>query len=366
MRAPITFTVAAEFLPIEIVPSDSRSLDSPAFLETAKRFYQGQFGEGAVEVRPVSGGLAVTWNPPEAHADPFEYAVALLEKGKHTLAVPILKSLLENEPGHTGVLFNLGMAESDLGKFDDAIGHLKALLEKEPGHAHGWVALGVAQSRAGRIDDAIATLNEAVRIAPGDPYARRNLGALLGKKGLFADAVTHLREGVRLLPTDQQGLFALAHTLLSLGGDDNATEADGLFQRAIAVDPDTELATICRKERSQIAHSTFRSNAAGQVRMDAVMYCLGAMQAFEKMSKDEIRKTTFEIAMLGTKGLDVNDPTQKYQLRSLPGRFSGLHLVSIEYVGFKLVDPSVDLGFDLSQEYDHARLLFGGGSGTKP
>jgi len=362
VRPPIRFTVAREFLPIQIASNDPQRLESPAFLEAAKRFYESQFAEGKVEVEPVPGGIAVTWTPAEAHVDPFEYAVGLLQDRQHTLAVPILQGLLEGEPDHPGVLFNLGMAESDLGKLDDAIVHLKALVERDPGHAHGWVALGVAQARAGRIDEAIATLNEAVRIAPDDPHARRNLGGLLAKKGLQADSVTHLREAVRLLPTDQQALYGLAHTLLAIGGDDHAEEADGLFQRALAADPDSDLAEVCRQERSQIAQSTFRSSAAGQVRMDAVMYCHGAMQTFAKMSKEAVRKIAFEIALLGTRGLDVNDPAQKYQLRSLPGRFSGLHLLSIEYVGFKIVDPSVDLGFDLSQEYRQAQLLFGGSS----
>ena len=366
MRPPIRFTVAKEFLPIQITPSDPQKLESAAFLEAATRFYESQFGDGAVEVQSVPGGLAVTWTPAEASVDPFEYAVGLLQKRQHKLAVPILQGLLKDEPSNPGVLFNLGMAQSDLGKLDDAILHLKALVEKDPRHAHGWVALGVAQARAGRIDEAITTLGQAVRVAPDDPYARRNLGGLLGEKGLLADAMAHLREAVRLLPTDQQALYGLAHNLLALGGDEHAAEADGLFQRAIAVDPDTELAELCRRERSQIAQRTFRSNAVGQIRMDAVMYCLGAMQTFAKMSKEDVRKITFEIAMLGTKGLDVNDPAQKYQLRSLPGRFSGLHLVSIEYVGFKLIDPSVDLAFDLSQEYRQAQLLFGGGSGAQP
>lgn len=366
MRPPITFTVATEFLPIEIAPSDSRALGSPVFLEAARRFYQGQFQEGAVEVQPSAGGVAVTWHPAEAAADPFEYAVALLQKGKHTLAVPILKSILEKEPGHKGVLFNLGMAESDLGKLDDAIGHLKALLEKEPDHAHGWVALGVAQSRAGRLDEATTALEHATRIAPDDPYAHRNLGALLGKKGLLAEAEKHLREAARLLPTDQPALHALAHTLVALGGDDHAAEADGLLQRAITVDPDSDLAQQCRSERSRIAHQAFRSNAGGRIRMDAVMYCLGALQRFARMSKEEVYKVTFEIVMLGTRGLDVNDPAQKYQLRSLPGDFSGLQLVSIEYVGLKMLDPSVDLGFDLSQEYRQAQLLLGEGPEAQP
>ncbi len=363
MRPPIRFTVAREFLPIQIAPSDLQELESASFLEAAKRFYESQFEDGAVEVRSVPGGLEVTWAPEEAGLDPFEYAVELLQKRQYEVAVPILRHLLDDEPDHPGVLFNLGMAESDLGKLDDAIAHLKTLVEKDPRHSHGWVALGVAQARAGQIDDAIATLNEAVRIVPNDPYARRNLGGLLGKKGLLADAVTHLREAVRLLPTDQQALYGLAHTLLTLGGDDQVGEADGLFQRAAAIDPESDVAEVCRKERGQIAQSTFRANAGGHLRMDAVMYCLGAMETFAKLSREDVRKISFEIAMLGTKGLDVNDPAQKYQLRSLPGRFSGLHLVSIEYVGFKLVDPSVDLGFDLSQEYRQAQLLFGDSGG---
>ncbi|HNX49477.1 MAG TPA: tetratricopeptide repeat protein [Thermoanaerobaculaceae bacterium] len=366
MRPPIRFTVAKEFLPIQIAPSDPQWIESAAFTETARRFYESQFGDGAVEVQAVPGGLVVTWTPTEAQLDPFEYAVGLLQNRQHRLAVPLLQGLLKTEPDHPGVLFNLGMAESDLGNLDDAIVHLRALVEMDPGHAHGWVALGVARARAGQIDEAIAALGEAVRVAPEDPYARRNLGGLLGKKGLLADAVIHLREAVRLLPADQQALYGLAHTLLTVSADDHAGEADALFQRAIAADPDSDLAEICRKERSRVAQSTFRSNAAGQVRMDAVMYCLGALQTFAKMPKENVRKVTFEIALLGTRGLDVNDPAQKYQLRSLPGQFSGLHLVSIEYVGFKLLDPTVDIGFDLSREYRQAQLLFGGESEPRP
>jgi hypothetical protein len=65
--------------------------------------------------------------------------------------------------------------------------------------------------------------------------------------------------------------------------------------------------------------------------------------------------------MLGTRGLDVNDPAPKYTLTSIPGKFSGLHLLCIEYVGFQIIDPSIDLGFDLSAEYAAARKRHGAG-----
>jgi hypothetical protein len=41
----------------------------------------------------------------------------------------------------------------------------------------------------------------------------------------------------------------------------------------------------------------------------------------------------------------------------LPGKFPGLQLLCIEYIGFKQIDPSVDLGFDLSAEYAAALAL---------
>jgi hypothetical protein len=33
------------------------------------------------------------------------------------------------------------------------------------------------------------------------------------------------------------------------------------------------------------------------------------------------------VAMLGTRGLQVNDPAEQYSLNSIPGKFSGLHLL---------------------------------------
>ncbi len=69
------------------------------------------------------------------------------------------------------------------------------------------------------------------------------------------------------------------------------------------------------------------------------------------VSTREVRKIGIEVATLGTEGFDVNDSSQKYQLRSLPGRFSGLHMVCLMYAAFKIIDPTADIGFDLANEY---------------
>lgn len=43
---------------------------------------------------------------------------------------------------------------------------------------------------------------------------------------------------------------------------------------------------------------------------------------------------------------------------SLPGEFSGLHLLSIQYVAFKKIAPGQNIGFDLGAEYEAAMKLF--------
>jgi hypothetical protein len=57
--------------------------------------------------------------------------------------------------------------------------------------------------------------------------------------------------------------------------------------------------------------------------------------------------------------LDINDPDQKYSLRSLPGKFSGLHLCSIMYAAFKQFAPGEDVGIDFSKEYEAAISMRG-------
>ena len=47
----------------------------------------------------------------------------------------------------------------------------------------------------------------------------------------------------------------------------------------------------------------------------------------------------------------------KYRLRSLLGEFGGLHLVAIQYVGFKQIMPQAEMGFDPAQEVEMAVSL---------
>lgn len=56
-------------------------------------------------------------------------------------------------------------------------------------------------------------------------------------------------------------------------------------------------------------------------------------------------------------GLDINDSAQKYTLTRMPGNFSVLDLVSLMFVGFRQIDPSLNGGIDLSKEFEEAEKL---------
>ena len=85
-----------------------------------------------------------------------------------------------------------------------------------------------------------------------------------------------------------------------------------------------------------------------------MMYIAGALDTFDKLGPTKRQEIAFEIALVGQRGLDINDPEQKYSLRTLPGKYSGLHLLALMYTGFKQIDPTLNSGADFDAEYKMA------------
>ena len=69
------------------------------------------------------------------------------------------------------------------------------------------------------------------------------------------------------------------------------------------------------------------------------------------MDVTQIQNRALELALLGNKGVNINDPTTKYQIQAWPGEYTGLHLISIMYAAFHQFAPDTDIGIDLSKEY---------------
>jgi Tfp pilus assembly protein PilF len=284
----------------------------------------------------------------------FQRALELLKQGKLAEARQLLELQLKDEPDNPDVLYNLGMLCTNMDDPDRAVELLRRCLELAPARTNAYVALGFALSRRGEAAAAKANFAKALEFEPDNPHAHRNLGGLLGREGDYDKAMAHLRHALEKLPDDPLSLYGLG---LCLFKQEQFEGADKYLKRYVALGklPQTEDA---KEMRRMILNRDLHKQG---LRPDAVLYCLGALELFKDKPDVYVREVTFEIGLLGRSGLDVNNPDRKYRLKSLPGEFSGLHLVSIMYVGFRRIDPSVDIGTDLAREYVAARKLFDSG-----
>lgn len=91
----------------------------------------------------------------------------------------------------------------------------------------------------------------------------------------------------------------------------------------------------------------------------AVWFLLDALQRYSRISTEEVRKITFETAMIGREGLDYANADKKYNLKSLPGEtFSGLQMMCLMHAGLKRIAPEQDTGMDLNEPFLKALELF--------
>jgi tetratricopeptide (TPR) repeat protein len=359
MPEPFSFQLPIEDFDLSLLPVDAALLRSDASLlaSAIREFYQEAFrrlgGSATVVVRDAV--VSVAWQPAsgDAAAQLLEHAIGLLKHGKTATAEPILRALVARDSENADALYNLGMMLSDQGRLDEAIETLQRHLEFLPGHSNGWAALGVAQARRGAASDAIESLERALEIDPQNAHALRNLAAIRAKESPVM-ALPLMQEAARLLPHDQRAQYGLAQCMLQL---DRIDEADPLLVKTISLDPLSDIAELARTDRSRIAQASFRAKGSDGARPDAVFYCLDALRCFHALGESQTKTITFEIAMLGRGGFDINDAEKKYSLKSLSGKFSGLQLVSMMYVGMKAVAPAADVGIDLSKEYNQAKVM---------
>ena len=359
-QEPFTFSLRLEDFDLSRLPIAVEALraDQNLLAQAISQYYTEIFKKlgGTANIAIAEGAVHVSWYPQtgEARELLYEHAASLLKRGNYREADPILHSLHVRYPDDERVLFNYGMMLSDQGRLDGARSLLAHLVEIAPSHSPGWTALGVALSRGGDKENGLKAFRRALEIDPANAYAMRNAGAILNEIDP-AEALPLLEKAAELLPDDQQALLGYGSCLLRLG---RTTDAARILSRCIELNPLSETAEQARIAHTQLAHRTMRDKVAGNLRPDVVMYCLDALKMFEQEGRTKTGAITMEIAMLGRDGLDINNPAQKYTLRSLTGNFSGMRLVSMMYTGFKIIAPEQNAGIDLSRDYEEAKRLF--------
>jgi tetratricopeptide (TPR) repeat protein len=282
----------------------------------------------------------------------FQYALMLIEARKYEGAKDLLEELLRGDPGNKDILYNLGMCYTEMDEPEKAIETLSECVRYYPHYSNAYVALGFAYSRLDEDEKAKDNFLRALEIEPSNPYALRNLGGLYGKESDYERAVQCLEKSFSINPDDQQTAYGLGYSYFYMGRTD---KADKYFTAAIELNESTKIAAMAKDFRREIAEINLK---AKDFRTDAMFFCLAALQFFHDKTQEQVKQVAFEIGDKGRQGLDINNPEKKYTLNSMDGYFTALQLVSYMFVGFKMIDPQLDIGLDLSEEYQQALNLF--------
>ena len=284
--------------------------------------------------------------------DHLSRALQLLASGQLDEARIYLEELLRQDPENPDLLYNLGLCYVDLGQLDKGRELLHRCLQLAPGHSHACVALALGYQRAGDLlrarEYTMQALGSRSRQSrgPQEPGRHPRQGGRQPAGSLLSAPV------IEIDPQDPQTVYGLAFAYMELGDIEPAQKH---FQKVLEMEAPEELRVLARDGLRKIAARELKARGP---RMDAVFYLLDAMRLFRGKSLQEIQEITFEIGILGKYGLDINDPQESHVLRALPGRtFSALQLICIMYAGFKRIEPGMDIGVDLGEEWGMAERL---------
>ena len=326
------------------------AVDSDEFKSQITNFFAKQFigfgGKARVVIDDEGRVIEVLWTKDSNWKDPKQKALDLLNAGQIKQALPILRTLYHKDPSDVGTLYRLGLAYSELGQYRQAADLLEKAVEIAPDHIHALVGLGVAEVAVGNLLIGEEWLRKALQLEPKNRWALRNLAGTLMKQQRFDDSLTAIVKCLAVAPDDIAMMIAYGDCLIELGRSD---ESEFHYRMAVKTGGPEHLVGLAKAKLTERSEKALRSS--GDVRPDVVEYMKDALKRFKSMDVTQIQNLALEIAVLGNKGLNINDPTKKYPIQAWPGEYTGLHLISIMYAAFQQFAPDTDVGIDLSKEY---------------
>lgn len=104
----------------------------------------------------------------------------------------------------------------------------------------------------------------------------------------------------------------------------------------------------------------FQEQHSGKdLNMAVAMYMVGALNYFKSMSIEKVKEIAFEVAMLGSHG--INPEKKGYKLNLIPNTsFSGYKLLAYYYVSWAIAMPEMlkELQMPFEKEFELARQIF--------
>ena len=326
------------------------AVGSDDFKSKITGFFAQQFfgfgGKARVVIDDASRVVEVLWTKDTNWKDPKQKALDMLNAGQVEQSLPILTTLYHKDPSDVDTLYRLGLAYSELGQYQQATEILEKAVEFAPDHAHALVGLGVAEVAAGNLLIGEEWLRKAIHLEPTNRWALRNLAGALMKQRRFDDSLLMISRCLAVAPDDIAMMIAYGDCLSELG---RSNESEVHYRSAVKTGGPEHLVDLAKARLTKKSEQAFRSS--GDIRPDVVQYMKDALERFKSMEVTQIQNLALELTLIGNKGLNINDPTKKHQIKAWTGDYSGLHLISIMYAAFQQFAPDTDIGIDLSKEY---------------
>jgi len=350
MSQEFSFKLGFDDFDRSLLDDPSPPVCSDDFKSGIADFFAKQFigfgGKARVIIDDASRVIEVLWTKDTNWKDPKQKALDLLNSGQIKQSLPILTTLYHKDPSDVDTLYRLGLAYSELGQYQQATELLEKAVELAPDHVHALVGLGVAENAAGNLLIAEEHLRRAIQLEPGNRWALRNLAGALMNQQRYDDSLPFIRQCLAVAPDDIAMMIAYGDCLAKL---DRRDESEVHYRMAVKTGGPEHLVDLAKARLTQKSEEALRSS--GDVRPDVVQFMRDAFERFKSMDVTQIKNLALELAMLGNKGLNINDPTRTYQIQAWPGEYTGLHLISIMYAAFQQFAPDTDIGIDLSKEH---------------
>lgn len=253
--AAFAFSIASTAFDVSLLPEAARTPGTASFREAVSAFLQAAFRDfgGHAEIRVDDQTIKVSWDADSKDANPLVPIVQKLQQGRHAEGIQLLEMLLTHRPQDAVILYNLGVALSDVGRLERAERCLRQAAKLQPADTNIAVALGVALGRMGRRDEAIAVLRVAVRRDGKNPWANRNLGGLLLQAGHAEESINYYETATRLLPDDQIAWLGLADACRLAK---RTKDAEAAYRRAVELNPHSDLAEQARAGSNALAQAS--------------------------------------------------------------------------------------------------------------
>ena len=350
MSQEFSFKLSFDDFDCSLLGNPPLAVGSDDFKSRIADFFAKQFvafgGKARVIIDDVGRVIEVLWTKDTNWRDPKQKALDLLNSGQIKQSLPILTTLYHDDPTDVDTLYRLGLAYSELGQYRQATVLLEKAVELAPDHVHALVGLGVAEIASGNLLIAEEQLRKAIQFEPSNRWALRNLAGALMKQQRFDDSLPVIRECLAVAPDDIAMMIAYGDCLIEL---DRSGESEVHYRMAIKTGGPEHLVDLAKARLTEKSEKALRSS--GEMRPEVVQYMRDALERFKSMEVTQIQNLAIELAVLGNKGLNINDPTKTYQIQAWPGEYSGLHLIAIMYAAFQQFAPETDIGIDLSKEH---------------